>query len=61
VVLGMLKIAGRHVQKVERDHRVAFRDMLEAATLHQPDRRIDDRLCGEAVLGTVFQTKNIAG
>ena len=61
VVLGMLKIAGRHIQKVERDHRVAFRDMFKAAPLHQPYCRIDDRLRGEAVLGTVFQTKNVAG
>src|SRR3954451_541668 len=57
----MLKIAGCHVQEVERDHRVALRDMLEAAPFHQPYGCFDDRLCGEAVLGTIFQTKNIAG
>ena len=39
--------------------RVAFRDMLEAAPFHQPYCRIDDRLCGEAVLGAVLQTKNV--
>ena len=57
----MLKVAGRHVQKVEGDHRVAFRDVLETAPLHQPYCRIDNCLCGEAVLGTVFQPKNVTG
>ena len=61
VVLGMLQIAGRHVQKVERDQRVAFRHMLQAASLHQSHGRIDDRLRGEPMNRTVFQAENVAG
>ena len=48
-------------RQVERDRRVAFRDVLEAAPFHQPYCRIDDRLRGEAVLGAVFQPKNVTG
>ena len=57
----MLKVAGRHVQQIERHRRVAFRDVLQAASFHQPYCRIDDCFRGEAVDRTVLQPENVAG
>ena len=60
MVLGMLQVAGRHVQEVDRDQGVAFRNMLQAASFHQSHGRVDDRLGGKPMKRTVFQAKDVA-
>src|SRR5215212_2695672 len=57
----MPEVARCHVQQIERHHRVGFRDVFQAASFHQPYRRIDDRFGGEAVGCTVLQSENVAG
>ena len=57
----MPEVARCHIQEIERDQRVGFRHVLQAAPLHQPYCRIDDRFRGKSVGCTVLQPKNVAG
>ena len=60
MVFGMLQVAGRHIQDVERDVNIDFRHVLETATLDEAHGRVDDCLRGKTMCGTVFEAKDIA-
>ena len=60
MVFGMLQVAGRHIQDVERDVHVDFRHVLETAPLDEAHGRVDDCLRGKTMCGTVFEAKDIA-
>ena len=60
MILGVLEIAGRHVQQIKRDHHVGFGHLLEAGSLHQAHGGFDDRFRRKSVNWPVFKTENVA-
>jgi hypothetical protein len=61
VILSVLKVAGGHIQQIEHNEHVSFRQIIQAGSLHQPHRRVDDRFCGEPMDRPVLQAKDVAG
>ena len=59
MVLSVLKAARRHIQEIKCDH-IGLRHVLQIAPLHEAHGRVDNRLRGKPMDGTVFQAKDVA-
>jgi hypothetical protein len=60
MVLSVLKAARRHIQEIKCDEHIGLRHVLQTAPLHEAHGRVDNRLRGKPMDGTVFQAKDVA-